>query len=135
MWHQVYNGCWDAPDISLGARGRATGEIGQYEGELQIEPSFGGDLKTIEGAAAWATPREIGSLSGSDDGQRVMIEGTVTRPNNTALGTPGSRVRVVGTVEVYKGDLEVIPTLPYDVVVLETPLTSQGFGIPARFQR
>ncbi len=39
-------------------------------------------------------------------------------PNNTALGTPGSRVRVVGVVELYKGDLEVVPVLPYDVVVL-----------------
>jgi len=43
--------------------------------------------------------------------------------NNTALGTPGSRVRVVGTVEVYRGNLEVTPTLPNDVVVLETAPT------------
>lgn len=152
MWHNVYDDCWDAAEINLGAKVRATGEVGQYEGELQIEPGFGGDVKAIEGTAAWATPREIGSLSSGDEGQRVMIEGEIIRvegfssaaqvflndgsgdalvfiwrttldriPNNTALGTPGSRVRVVGTVEMYEGNLEVVPTLPYDVVVLETP--------------
>ncbi|MEA3340588.1 MAG: hypothetical protein U9R15_11530, partial [Chloroflexota bacterium] len=104
----------------------------------------------IAGASASAARREIGSLSGSDEGQRVMIEGDIIRvegrgswvkvfvgdgsgevmvfiyqnvldriPNNTALGTPGNRVRVVGVVELYKGNLEVLPTLPYDVVVLE----------------
>ena len=41
--------------------------------------------------------------------------------NNTALGTPGSRVIVVGTVELYQGNLEVVPTLPNDVTVLEVP--------------
>ncbi|MFQ6102158.1 MAG: OB-fold nucleic acid binding domain-containing protein [Anaerolineae bacterium] len=152
MWHNVYDDCWDAPEINLGARVRAAGKVGQYEGELQIEPGFGGDVKAIEPAAVWATPREIGSLTSDDEGQRVMIEGEVIRvegfssaaqvflndgtgdalvfiwrtildriPDNTALGTPGSRVRVVGTVEIYKGALEVVPTLPYDVVVLETP--------------
>ncbi len=149
MWHNVYDDCWDADKINLGATVRATGEIGQYEGQLQIEPGFGGDVKAITGAAASAPQREIGSLSGGDEGERVMIEGEVIRveggnswvkvfvgdtsgevmvfiyrnvldriPNNTALGTPGSRVRVVGAVETYKGNVEVVPTLPYDVVVL-----------------
>ena len=152
MWHNVYDNCWDAANINLGAKVQATGEIGQYEGELQIEPGFGGDVKAIEGTAAWATPREICSLTGDDEGQRVMIEGQVIRveglssavkvfvgdgtgetlvfvwrnvldriADNTALGTPGSRVRVVGTVEVYKGNLEVVPALPNDVTMLGMP--------------
>jgi DNA/RNA endonuclease YhcR with UshA esterase domain len=150
MWHNVYDDCWDAPEINLGARVRATGEVGEYEGELQIEPGFGGDVKAIEGAAPWAPPRDIGSLSGSDEGQRVMVEGRVIRvegrgtwakvfvgdetgevlvyiyenvlariPNNTALGVEGTRVRVVGTVAIYDYNLEVVPALPYDVMVLE----------------
>ncbi|MBN1977330.1 MAG: hypothetical protein JW918_08010 [Anaerolineae bacterium] len=150
MWHDVYDDCWDAPKINLGARVRATGEIGEFEGELQIAPSFGGDVKAVEGAAPWAAPRDIGSLSGSDAGQRVMIEGRVIRvegsagwakifvgddtgevvvfiwsnvleriPGNTKLGVEGTRVRVVGTLEVYDYNLEVVPALPYDVVVLE----------------
>lgn len=152
MWHDVYDDCWDAPEVNIGARVRATGEIGEYEGELQIEPGFGGDVKAVEGAAAWATLREIGSLTGGDAGQRVMVEGRVIRvegtqstakvfvgddtgetlvliwrnvldriPNNTALGVEGTRVRVVGVVEIYRSNLELVPALPYDVVVLETP--------------
>ncbi len=152
MWHEVYDDCWDAPEINLGAKVRATGEISQYEGELQIQPDLGGDVKAIEGAIAWAPPREIGSLTGDEAEQRVMIEGEVTHVeglrsavkvfvsdgtgeilvfvwrnvldcivDNTGLGTPGSRVRVVGTVGVYKGNLQVMPTLPYDVTVLEMP--------------
>ncbi|MFL7792923.1 MAG: OB-fold nucleic acid binding domain-containing protein [Anaerolineae bacterium] len=150
MWRNFYDDCWDAPQINLGARVRATGEVGEYEGKLQIGPSFGGDVEVIEGAAPWATPRDIGSLSGGDAGQRVMIEGHVIRvegsegwakifvgddtgevvvfiwsnvlariPSNTKLGVEGTQVRVVGTLEVYESNLEVVPALPYDVVVLE----------------
>ncbi len=152
VWHEVYNDCGDALEINLGAKVRAAGEIGQYEGELQIQPNFGGDVEAIEDATAWAAPREIGSLSGSDEGQRVMIEGQVIRvegrkdwakifvgdetgevvvflwrnvldriPDNIALGTEGSRVRVVGAVEIYRSNLEIVPTLPSDVMVLEMP--------------
>jgi len=152
MWHDVYDDCWDAPEINLGAKVRATGEIDQYRGELQIQPQFGGDVKVIAGAAAQATLRHIGSLSGDDEGQRVMVEGEVIRveglrsavkvfvgddsgeivvflwrnvldrvADNVGLGTPGSRVRVVGAVKVYRSNLEVIPTLPNDVTVMEIP--------------
>jgi DNA/RNA endonuclease YhcR with UshA esterase domain len=150
IWHDVYDDCRDAPEINLGAQVRATGEIGEYDGELQIQPSFGGDVEAVEGAGPWAPARDVGSLSGDDEGQRVMIEGSVTRvegrdtwakvfvgdetgqalvfiyqnvlariPNNSALGQEGTRVRVVGVVERYGGDLEVVPALPYDVVVLD----------------
>ncbi len=150
MWHNVYDDCWDAPEINLGAVVRASGKIAEYEGELQIQPDFGGDVKALRGAVASAPSREIGSLSGSDAGQRVMIEGRVTPKGgtedwakfsisdetgevmvfiwrtvldriekNAGLGTPGSRVRVVGTVQIYRNNLEVVPTLPVDVTVLE----------------
>ncbi len=152
MWQSVYDNCWDASGINLGARLRATGEVGEYQGELQVVPSWGGAVKTLEPAAAWGEPRDIGSLTGADEGQRVMIEGEVVRveglasavkvslsdgsgevvvfiwrnvldriPDNAGLGTEGSRVRVVGTVQVYHSNLEVVPTLPYDVEVLEVP--------------
>ncbi len=152
MWHDVYDDCWDAAQLNLGARVRATGEVGEYEGELQLEPGFGGDVKALEGATAETPKHEIGALSGEYEGQRVMIEGEVARveglpsavkvhlgddtgsvvvfiwrnvldriADNTALGTEGSRLRVVGEVAKYEGNLEVIPTLPNDVTVLEMP--------------
>lgn len=152
MWHPVYDDCWDAPVLNVGARVRATGEVGQYEEVLQVVPAWGGAVQVLEPAAGGVQPRTIGSLSGADEHQRVMVEGEVIRtegcqewvkvflddgtgeivvflwrdvldriPYNTALGTPGSRARVVGTVTVYRSNLEIVPTLPYDVMVLEGP--------------
>jgi DNA/RNA endonuclease YhcR with UshA esterase domain len=79
MWHDVYDECWDAAEINLGATVRASGEVGQYEGELQIQPGFGGDVKAIEGATAWSAQWEMGSIGSADEGQRVTVEGTVVR--------------------------------------------------------
>jgi DNA/RNA endonuclease YhcR with UshA esterase domain len=135
---------------------RAGGQVSQYEGQLQVEPDFGGDVKALAAGAASAPRREIGSISGTDEGQWVLVEGEVVRveglesavkvfvredgaagpgeiavfiwrnvldriPDNVGLGTEGSRVRVVGAVAMYRGTLEIVPTLPYDVVVLEIP--------------
>jgi DNA/RNA endonuclease YhcR with UshA esterase domain len=37
------------------------------------------------------------------------------------VGTEGSRVRVTGTVQTYRSNLEIVPALPNDVTVLEIP--------------
>ncbi|MCX7681733.1 MAG: OB-fold nucleic acid binding domain-containing protein [Anaerolineae bacterium] len=152
MWHNVYDDCWDAREINLGARVRAKGKVAQYEEELQVQPDFGGDVRVIEQASERATLQEIGSITGGDEGKRVMIEGEVIRVSglrnavvvsvgdgtgeipvfiwrnildrirdNTGLGTPGARVRVVGVVTVYRGNLEIVPALPVDVTVLALP--------------
>lgn len=152
MWHDVYDDCWDAPEINLGARVRVTGELGQYDAQLQIQPSWGGAVRVLEPGPDWAAVRSIGSLSSEDQGTRVVIEGTVTRTEgltsavrvfvsdasgeivvfiwrgildrisgNTALGTPGSTVRVAGSVQEYRGAMELVPALPYDVIVLAVP--------------
>jgi DNA/RNA endonuclease YhcR with UshA esterase domain len=152
LWHEAYDDCWDAPQLNRGAQVQATGEIGTFEGTLQITPPWGSAVQVVAPAAAQAPPRAISSLGPDDEGQRVMIEGQVIRteglssavkvflrddngealvfiwrnvldriPDNVGLGTEGSRVQVVGTVAMYRGTLEVVPTLPYDVVVLEIP--------------
>jgi hypothetical protein len=156
LWHDVYDDCWDRTQIRVGATVRATGEVSQYEGQLQIEPHFGGDVKVTRGSDRQAPLREIGSIAAADQGQRVMIEGQVVRTeglssavkvfvrdegpgapgeipvllwrnvldrvvDNVGLGTPGSRVRVVGTVQIYRSNLEIVPALPTDVTVLEIP--------------
>jgi DNA/RNA endonuclease YhcR with UshA esterase domain len=61
---------------------------------------------------------------GDDTGETLVLiwRNVLDRiPSNTALGVEGTRVRVVGMVDVYRSNLEVVPALPYDVVVLETP--------------
>ncbi|MGD2165027.1 MAG: OB-fold nucleic acid binding domain-containing protein [Anaerolineae bacterium] len=156
MWHEVYDGCQDRSHINLGAVVRAHGEITQYEGQLQIEPDVGDALKATQAAVPQALRRQIASISGADEGQRVMIEGEVVRTeglphavnvflgdgeptgqsevmifiwrnvldriaDNTGLGTPGSRVRVIGRVQIYRGNLEIVPALPHDVTVVDIP--------------
>ena len=49
---------------------------------------------------------------------RSVLERVV---DNASLSMVGSHVRVVGTVQVYEQDLEVVPALPTDVQVLGTP--------------
>ncbi|MGB9871718.1 MAG: OB-fold nucleic acid binding domain-containing protein, partial [Anaerolineae bacterium] len=148
MWLNVYDDCWDARKINLGARVRATGTVQTYENELQVVPEWGRQVKALQAAAPSAPVRPIASITPADEGQRVMIEGTVTRieksesiirafvsdgsgeilvllwpniydriPNRERLDAPGTPVQVVGVVRIYKGTLEVVPALPYDVVV------------------
>jgi len=148
MWLNVYDDCWDARKINLGARVRATGTVQTYEGQLQIAPQWGRQVKALQAAAPSAPALQIASITPADEGKRVMIEGTVARieksefnvrlfvndgsgemlvllwpniydriPNRERLDTPGTPVQVVGEVKIYKGTLEVIPVLPYDVVV------------------
>jgi hypothetical protein len=149
LWHSVYDDCWDAPQLNVGATARATGQVGQFEGELQIAPNFGGDVKVTASGAPSAPQLDIGSLNAHVE-QQVTITGQINRVegtgqgaklfvaddtgevlvflwnsvlervrNNQALGTPGTRVRVVGTVQVYRSNLEIVPVLPYDVEVLQ----------------
>ncbi len=147
MWSNVYDNCWDAPTLNLGATVTATGTVGQFEGEWQVEPDFGGDVRV---AAAGTLPpvQAIGSL-GDYMNQRVTIMGQISRvegtssgaklfvtdesgeilvfiwnntlnriTNNTVLGVPGTRVQVVGYVQEFRSNREIIPALPYDVTVL-----------------
>ncbi len=149
MWQDVYDDCWDAPVLNVGATVRATGQVGEFEGELQIEPSFGGDVKVTAPGGPFAPLREIGALS-HYLGQRVTIEGQVVRTagsgggvavfvgdatgevavfiwnnvleriaRNTGLSAPGTLVRVVGVVQEYRSNLQLVPVLPYDVQVLQ----------------
>ncbi len=148
MWLNVYDDCRDARKINLGARVRATGTVGTYEGQLQVVPEWGRQVKALQAAAPSAPARQVASITAADESQRGMIEGTVARieksesnvrlfvndgsgeilvllwpniyervPNRERLDTPGTLVQVVGVVKIYKGTIEIIPALPYDVVV------------------
>jgi DNA/RNA endonuclease YhcR with UshA esterase domain len=149
MWHSTYDDCWDAPQLNVGATVQATGRVGQFEGELQIEPNLGSDVKVTAPGGPFAPQQQIGDLSAHLE-QQVTITGQISRiegtsngaklfvvddsgeilvflwnsilervPNNQALGTPGTHVRIVGLVQVYRSNLEIVPVLPYDVEALQ----------------
>jgi hypothetical protein len=46
LWHEVYDDCWDAEKLSLGARLRAPGAVAAHEAELQLQS---------RGARTWAS--------------------------------------------------------------------------------
>jgi uncharacterized protein YdeI (BOF family) len=147
LWHNVYDDSWDAPKLNLGAMVRASGKVGRFEGELQIEPAFGGQVK-VTAPATQPPQREIGAL-GEYIGERVTIVGQIGRVqggsngatltvaddsgeiavfiwHNTlariagsqALGEPGTQVRVTGFVSLFRSNRQIVPALPYDVEVL-----------------
>lgn len=147
MWHNVYDDAWDAPSLNIGATVRATGLVGEFEGELQIVPDWGGGVQVLVPAGAFATAQNIGDL-GNHVGQLVSITGQVVRlegsgsgvnvfvaddtgetavfiwnnvferiPNNSALNAAGTTVQVVGWVQLFRSNRQVVPALPYDIVV------------------
>jgi len=131
-----------------GARVRVHGTVGQYEGEWQIEAGYGGDVQvlsrgtppptrqvagitpadlttraTVEGTVRQAEPFSQGQRIYVDDGTGTLLvliwQNVFDRVRESArLVTPGTRVRVSGIVEEYKGTLELVPQLPYNVVIL-----------------
>ncbi len=148
MWSNVYVDCWAAPELKIGATVQARGTVGQYQGEWQIEPGYGGDVKVLTTAPALPVTA-IGAIHGGNVGLLLAIEGAVERsegtssgqrvylndgsgsiqvwlwqnvfdlvPDNARLLTPGTRVRAEGIVQEYQGTLELVPQVPYGVTVL-----------------
>ena len=147
LWQDVYDDCWAAPQLLVGATVQAYGEVGQYEGEWQLEPDFGSQVKVLA-PGGLAPVRQVSSITATDVNARATIEGTVSRAESfssgqrvyvddgtgtlqvllwqnildrvrdgTLLLTPGTRVRVEGLVQEYQGTLELVPQVPYSVLV------------------
>jgi DNA/RNA endonuclease YhcR with UshA esterase domain len=149
LWHDLYDACPDAPRLNVGATVCAAGEIGQYEEELQLQPASGADVQVTTASTYPAPEREIGSISdhigeritlvgqvtrfeetgsgirlflGDASGEALVFiwHNILERiAGNQALVTPGTTVRVTGVVQEYRGTLELVPALPYDVGVIE----------------
>lgn len=148
-WHNIYDALQNPEQLNIGATVHITGEISQFEGELQIEPHTATDVEVTVPGAPSAPRREIGSVA-DHLGQRITVIGETVRtqetgygskvyvgddtgealvyiwanileriPNHQALGKAGTNVRIVGVVQEYRGDLEIVPALPTDVEVLE----------------
>ena len=147
MWHNVYDDCYDKAGLNVGAMVTVTGEKGQFEGELQIEPRYGSQVKVTKPAGAYGQEVKGDQLRNYVN-QRVMVVGQLQRgkvnengaeiyindgtgeiriwiwkgtydriPNNAVLLTEGRQVRIVGVVDEYNGRFSVTPVLPYDVVL------------------
>jgi len=99
LWGDVYDAVANVAGLNTGATVLVTGEIGEYEGELQITPAEAGEvLVEVTDSGPDAPRREIGSLSAADAGALVEIEGSISRVEGFSSGL---RVYVTdGTGEV-----------------------------------
>jgi DNA/RNA endonuclease YhcR with UshA esterase domain len=147
LWDNVYDEAWDAPRLRPGATVWAQGKVELYEGNLQLVPTFGGHVKVREDNTAVSPLRPIGEL-GNHVGEQVRIQGEIARiqggnnnstlyvadetgdiavfiwmniwqriPQNASL-VPGTRVEISGPVSIFRNNRQIVPALPYDVVVL-----------------
>lgn len=149
LWLSVYDEVATPSNLHTGARVRVTGAVEEYEGQLQVVPEAGVDVRVLSPGALQAPLRGIGSLTTHQIGTAVTVEGAVTRMAPFASGqrlwlgdgtgevmvlvwdnvyqrVPGREglalgawLRVAGLVEAYEGAFEVIPQLPHDIEVLD----------------
>ncbi|WP_376788997.1 hypothetical protein [Thermoflexus sp.] len=130
--------------LYLGATIRATGVLTSYRGELELLPQQGRDIIVRKGIRPEAPLRSIGSLTPGDQGTRVQIRGDIVEARSFSAGlrlivrdesgmlpvilwenvaamvperwkAKGAKVEIVGQVRVYRGELQLIPTVPWEV--------------------
>jgi len=124
-----------------------------YEGDVELIPGHADGVVFLEmRELPQVEPRDIGDLSEEDVGRSYEIEGQIVAVNPFSKGvrwtvedgtgtiivlvwqnvlaplsTPfdvGTRVRVSGEIEVYKGTLEIVPAVPGDLGWLESVATA-----------
>ncbi|MBN2007219.1 MAG: OB-fold nucleic acid binding domain-containing protein [Anaerolineae bacterium] len=146
LWDSVYAGLADPTALDLGAEITVRGEIQVYQGELELVPETAGDitLDTPAPEIAWV---EIKTLKTGDAGRIVRLRGVLGKPDGFSAGVKvmlddgtgeitvllwnnlvtalerrpaeGMTVEIVGLIEEYQGELEIIPRSVYDWRVSE----------------
>ncbi len=145
VWQNVMEEVEGRHDLFPGSRVQVAGEIAEYQGKLEIVPRRGADVEVLDrGERLPVEARLVGDISGSDEGRVFTVEGRVTRsegdgwlriwiddgsgelliyvPTRVVDYLPegigvGVRLRVTGEVDVYRGQLEIIPLAGADVEV------------------
>ncbi len=136
------------PLPAVGQAVEVVGAVDLYRDTVQVSVGRPGDLVVLDEELLIAPRRDIGSLSATDVGRLVTVEGRIAAidlfsagvkwtlsddtgavtlllwqdfydslPASTLAG-PGAAVRVQGLVAEYRGELEIVPELAADVVVL-----------------
>jgi DNA/RNA endonuclease YhcR with UshA esterase domain len=145
VWQDVMEKIPDRYDLFPGSQVQVTGEIDEYGGELEIIPQDGMGLTVLHrGERPPIEKRTADHVTASDEGRVFTMEGRVTRIDGRGWlrawiqdGTgemlvfvperaveylpagigPGVRLRVTGEVDIYQGEIEIIPLAAADVEV------------------
>lgn len=141
VWERVYTALADPLALDVGAEIEVRGEIGVYQGELQIVPEGPADIVIAAPAPEipWVAVADLRML---DAGRVVRLRGVLGAPQGfsagakatlddgtgsitvllwtnilTALDPPpsqGQAVEVIGLIQEYRGALEIIPRSALD---------------------
>jgi DNA/RNA endonuclease YhcR with UshA esterase domain len=145
VWQNVLEKMPQRYDLFAGSQVKVSGEIDEYQGELEIIPGSEGDVTVLQrGERAPIEQRTASNVTPSDEGRIFVVEGKVARLEsrtwlrvwiNDGTGEilvyvperaveylpagigPGVKLRVAGEVDVYKGEIEIIPLAGADVEV------------------
>lgn len=147
LWDTTYDTLPGRNTLNIGSNVTVTGKVDRYEGELQVTPYEAANVVINSPAYAWGQLTAVDQLrpklnqrvmvegavnrsSSNEYGTKLFVnDGTgeievfiwnnifQRMPNQGALKTAGTNVRVVGTVDEYRGQLQILPALPYDVVI------------------
>jgi DNA/RNA endonuclease YhcR with UshA esterase domain len=145
LWQNVLEEIPNRYDLIPGSQVRLTGDIDEYQGDLELIPRRGeqvvllapGERLPIEG-------RSVNNITPSDEGRVFTVEGTVSRTESSdwlrvwlndgtgeilvfvpervvpylrpGIGA-GLQLRVTGEVDIYQSVVEIIPLAAADVEV------------------
>jgi DNA/RNA endonuclease YhcR with UshA esterase domain len=138
LWQDVYDGLRNGTEPEVGAEVQVQGEVSQYRGELEVIPELAEEVQVVA-AASPPAETAISTLTNADVGRWVTLRGTLGPPDpfsagvkfplddgtgtiilllwqnvhdaipNADLLVAGVRVEVVGRIDEYRGELEIIP--------------------------
>lgn len=141
LWDSVYTALENPFAVDVGAEVAVEGELGSYEDELQIVPESFRDITIVTPAPEipWIA---VGDLQTQDAGRVVRLRGVLGAPEGfsagakallddgtgsitvllwtnifTTLDPPpvaGMQVEVIGVIQEYRGELEILPRSTLD---------------------
>ncbi len=140
------------PFITVGDSINVVGVVTLFEHTPQITVQHGADMTPLQEPVAFAKFTPLSDVTEAQAGQWVRVQGEVTQvtpgDTNTRLILskgdqqltiliwpdlwatlpqadlqPGAEISVVGPINVFRGELEIVPEIPADVAVITRPPT------------
>lgn len=134
--------------ITTGNSLEVTAAVSLYGDTVQLVPASTADLVVLGGDTVLAAARQIGTLNAAAAGQWVQVQGQIVESNPFSSGVKftlddgsgqivlliwdsiwqrvpysdtldvGAQLKAQGTLSEYKGELELVPEVPSDIVIL-----------------
>jgi DNA/RNA endonuclease YhcR with UshA esterase domain len=167
LWQDLYDALPGREALVRGATVRSVGQVAEYGGELEIVPELPADLALLAAAEPAVIRRQVGQVTAEDVGRTVALEGELTSLETFSAGVRGrlddgtgtitlllwqemynaleepaalaigARLSVLGEVDEYRGELEIVPQAASDLsvaapavvaLISPTPILSPAAG-------